>query len=154
MNFRRFGAWGVKERERMGAAKALSGEMKQDGMGNFRRVYLFSMPILSTLARLDRERQLFNIAIKEQIHHDHSSQDSRKRFWFLLPLVMVAITIFLVRPPAVLKKQVKFLQDISVYQTIFFEQLSVRKKEFQVGFARDISQPPRVWIAANESLAR
>ena len=95
--------WTRSEQLLRESSRALGVAIQSPKESGFQRVYMFSFPVFNKIARLDRERQLFNATMQDHILHEHRRNPWFKRTFFAL-FYLTAFWMLFYSPPQFLEK--------------------------------------------------
>ncbi|HEY8279694.1 MAG TPA: FecR family protein [Bdellovibrionota bacterium] len=140
MSIRGLQAWAVRNRDFQGSARALGSEINRNGQGNFRRIFMWDFPIFHKVSRMDWERQLFNLTMRDHVKHEHKSNSWFKVLGFFIPLA-IFLTVFLAFPPKVLRKQ-PFYAKVTLWK----ETNLARMETARLGYKSQYKIPEKVWV--------
>lgn len=143
-------AWSARDEDIAARARDISPVLNGTAPERLGHVYLFSYPIYNKVARMDRERQVFDANMKEHIRHEHRGNPWTRRL-VVAALLLAGVLALCVHPPAAL------------LSSPFYRRLSPRMAEVKsqastsVRFVRDSARtqsrnPRLVWIAGDETM--
>ncbi|MGZ3650099.1 MAG: FecR family protein [Bdellovibrionota bacterium] len=139
-------AWEAREQDLASHSRAILPTINGSSPEPVSRIYLFQFPIYNTAARMDRERQLFNVTMQEHIRHEQLNNPWLRRV-LLTIFFTVLVGALYAYPPEIVESSVPY-QKLGLIR-----RNAVAKMKFAADGVRSQSRTPeKVWLEADFSL--